>query len=347
MHLQEFINNAPGTLYLSNHNYLMERLVNKLTQLKSIALSAHRGWGKSDFIKEIGFRLINENQDFRVLYFDMRGISEKSIFIKSLVVESCKILSTKTPDQISNASMAGLKILDHIDSMARKQGVKLIVFLSNFEQIGKFKLDFKQLRLLQLILIKHENCAYCFSSSNQLTINRLFGRPNSPMNRMARVYYLKRPHIQYSQYVKALFFHNGKGIEHSAVNEILWLTENHLHYIRLLSYHAHLKCPHTCRIQDVESAFSELILVFQMHLQYQLTGLTAKQYSYLCALAQEEYRLCSGRVLASYKLGSSSNVARIKENLLAKELIEVQRKQVSIIDPLLKHYIHKHIRSRK
>jgi hypothetical protein len=347
MQLQEFINKAPGTLYLSNHNYLMERLVNKLTQLKSIALSAHRGWGKSDLIKELGFRLINEKQDFRVLYFDMRGIFEKSAFIRSLVVESCKTISSDTPDQIVNASLPGFEMLDHIESIAQKQAVKLIVFLSNVEQIGKFKLDFKQLRLLQLILLKQENCAYCFSSSNQVTIYRLFGRAYSPMNRMARVYYLKRPHIQYSQYVRGLFFHNGKGIEHSAVNRILDFTENHLHYIRLLSWHAYLSSSGRCTIQDVEYAFLNLIKVFELHIQKQLTGLTSKQLSFLCALAEEQEKLCSGKILDSYKLRSSSNVARIKENLLAKELIEVQRKQVSIIDPLLKHYILEQIRSRK
>ena len=128
-------------------------------QLQSVVLTAHRGWGKSALIKELGFRLINEKKDFRVLYFDMRGILDKSTFIVSLVQELCKNLSITTPDQIANVSGANFEALDQIESIARKQGVKLIIFLSNFDQIGTYKLDFQQLRLLQLILMKQENCA--------------------------------------------------------------------------------------------------------------------------------------------------------------------------------------------
>lgn len=347
MQLQEFIDKVPETIHLSNHNYLMERVFNNLMQLKSVVLTAHRGWGKSAIIKEVGFRLISEKKDYQVIYFDMQGVFEKSIFVKNLILEVCKNLSIDPPTQLASTSQPGIEILDVIDSMAKKQKLKLILFISHFEQIRTFKLDFRQLRLLQLVLIKQKNCAYCFSSSNPVLIHRTFRKVYSPMNRFGRVYFLKRSHSQYKDYVKGLFFYNGKEIEHSAIIQILELTENHLHYIRLLSYFAYLKSANTCTIHDVESAFSDLILVFQLHLQNQLSGLTAKQYSYLCALAEEEENLCSGRVLASYKLGSSSNVARIRENLLAKELIEVQSKLASIIDPLLKHYIIMRIRSQK
>jgi hypothetical protein len=251
------------------------------------------------------------------------------------------------PDPLANASQLRFEQLDNIESMARKTGVKLIIFLSNFEQIRTFRLDFQQLRLLQLILLKQKNCAYCFSSSNHLAINRIFGQAYSPMSRIGRIYYLKRPQSQYEHYVKGLFFHNGKDIEHSALIQILRLTENHLHYLRLLSWHAYLKSASTCGIQEVESAFKDLIKVFKLQMQDKLTGLTSKQFSYLCALAEEEEKLCSARVLTSYRLGQSNNVARIRENLLAKELIEVHRKQVSITDPLLKHYILMQIRSRR
>ena len=347
MQLQEFIDKVPATIYLSNHNYLIERVFNKLIQLKSVVLTAHRGWGKSAIIKEVGFRLISEKKEYRVIYFDMREVFEKSIFVKTLILEVCKKLSIAPPTQLASTSPPGFEILDVIDTMARKHKLKLILCISHFEHIRTFKLDFRQLRLLQLVLIKQKNCAYCFSSTNPALIHHIFRKVYSPMNRFGRVYFLNRPQSLYKDYVKGLFFYNGKEIEHRALIQILQLTENHLHYIRLLSYYAYLKCAGTCTIHDVEYAFSDLILAFQLHLQNQLYGLTAKQYSYLCALAEEQDRLCSGRVLKIYKLGRSSNVTRIRENLLAKELIEVQSKQASIIDPLLKHYILMRIRSHK
>ena len=111
----------------------MERIFNKLIQLQSIVLTAHRGWGKSAISKEVGFRLITERKDFRVIYFDMQGIFEKSTFIISLIREVCKILSSNIPDQLADTTQPGFQILDQIESMASKQGVKLIIFISNFE----------------------------------------------------------------------------------------------------------------------------------------------------------------------------------------------------------------------
>jgi hypothetical protein len=90
-----------------------------------------------------------------------------------------------------------------------------------------------------------------------------------------------------------------------------------------------------------------MIVGFQLQLQYQLARLTAKQYFYLCAIALEQDKMCSREILEKYKLGSSGNVARIRENLLSKELIELQREAATIIDPLLKHRLLTQITSQK
>jgi len=347
MQLQEFLNKSSGFLRLPGHEFLIERMVSKLSNLQNVVLVAHKGWGKSSLIREVGFRLTDSNKEIQVFYYDMQWVFDRSTFIKTFIQELCRSLSAKIPD-LGNISQLGYENLELAESIANLRRIKLITFISNFDQIKRFDENYRELRLLRLILIKQRSCAYCISGSNQPFFESLFGKAFSPMSPFGRVFYLKRKlDLDYTSYVRNLFFQSGKRINHQAAMHITNLTENHFSYINLLSWHAFLRTEYTCTMETVNSAFRDMITEFQLHLKSLLARLTAKQYFYLCALACGLENICSREVLKNYKLGRSSNVARIRENLLAKELIELQRKYVIIVDPLLRHWLLKEIRSQK
>ena len=52
----------------------------------------------------------------------------------------------------------------------------------------------------------------------------------------------------------------------------------------------------------------------------------------------------SQEVLQKYKLGSSANVSIVKRALVKKELIEIEKHQVEIPDPVLKAWLKKELR---
>lgn len=347
MQLQDFLNKSSGVLRLPGLEYLIDRMVVKLSNLQNIVLVAHKGWGKSSLIREVGFRLTESKREIHVFYYDMKGVFDKPTFVKTFIQEMCRSLSVNVPD-LGKVSQLEFKNLELAESIAKRHRIKLITFISNFDQIKRFNETHQDLRLLRHILIKQRNCAYCISGSNQPFFESLFGEAFSPMSPFGRVFYLKRRLGQnYTSHVKNLFFQNGKRIEHQAAMHISNLTENHYSYINLLSWNAFLHTENTCCKEMVDRAFRDMIIGFQLQLQYQLARLTAKQYSYLCAIAGDQDKMCSRKVLEKYKLCSSGNVARIRENLLVKELIEVQREVTIVIDPLLKHWLLTDIRSQK
>jgi hypothetical protein len=318
----------------------------KLSNLKNIVVVAHKGWGKNALIREVGFRLTESNKQIRVFYYDMKWVFDRNTFIKTFIQELCRCLSVSMPE-LGNASQLGYKHLELTESLAKKHRIRLISFISNFDQIRHFNADNLELRLLRFIFMKQRNCAYCISGSNQPFFERTFGKTSGPMSPFGRVFYLKRRlGLDYTPYVINLFFQGGKRIEHQAAINIQSLTENHHYYINLLCWHAFLLTGNTCSTETVNRAFRDMIAGFHLQMQYQLARLTAKQYFYLCALAWDQDKICSREVLEKYKLGSSSHVARIRENLLSKELIEQERERVIIIDPLLKHCLRTEIRSR-
>ncbi|MDR1632167.1 MAG: ATP-binding protein, partial [Dysgonamonadaceae bacterium] len=48
-------------------------------------------------------------------------------------------------------------------------------------------------------------------------------------------------------------------------------------------------------------------------------------------------------VVAKYKLGTSANVIKIKKNLLSDEIIDIQSKTVSFVDPVYELWFKREI----
>ena len=69
----------------------------------------------------------------------------------------------------------------------------------------------------------------------------------------------------------------------------------------------------------------------------QTEGLSSYQMNFLKALAAGETGdFTSATILKKYNLGSKSNISRIQETLIKKELIEKAGRLVSIADPVFR-----------
>ena len=68
----------------------------------------------------------------------------------------------------------------------------------------------------------------------------------------------------------------------------------------------------------------------------EIDQLSIPQIGFLEALANNEDKLHSSKTIIKYKLGSSSNVSRIKEALENKEIIDTYAEQLEFLDPVFK-----------
>jgi hypothetical protein len=76
--------------------------------------------------------------------------------------------------------------------------------------------------------------------------------------------------------------------------------------------------------------------------QEQLQGLTSYQLNFLRAVCNGVHTdFGSKAVMEEYNLGSKSNIARIKEALLDRELIETDQDGVYLEDPIFRMWFNK------
>ncbi len=109
--------------------------------------------------------------------------------------------------------------------------------------------------------------------------------------------------------------------------------------ILLLSWHSRIRTKSICNHQIVEDALEHLILQFSLQYQILTNSLTIKQLSYLEALLSVDEKLCSRDNLKKYNLGTSANVARLRNRLKNKEIIETVFEETIILDPFYRHWL--------
>jgi len=347
MDLQQFLNRPPVRDGFPGQEFIRGRLVSKLEGLKNLAIEAHTGWGKQMLLKDVGFHLLEKNQSFRLFYFDLKQGESITSFLNRFAMELCS--SNSTPlTRIANTNVPDFRILELPENIAKKRKIKLILFLSNFQLARGFDNYSIVLRRFKLCWRKHQHCAYCFSGSNPYIFKDLFSKLGSPFHGFGRLYHLhKTLNVNYLSYIQSLFLNGHKVIEPNAAKHISQLTENHLFYLQRLCWHAFIRTDQDCTVPLVEEAFKNLLCHYESLFEKQILGLTSKQFNYLRALINDTYLICSRESLRRYDLGTSGHVARIRESLARKEIIEISPGRTQIIDPLFKHSLVKYSQGYK
>ena len=104
---------------------------------------------------------------------------------------------------------------------------------------------------------------------------------------------------------------------------------------------------HTDKIatyQDFEAAYQDIIDQNTPLFEKQTESLTTYQMNFIRAVIEERHKeFTSQEALQKYQLGSSANVSIIKKALIKKELIEIEKRQVVIPDPVMKVWLKKEL----
>jgi hypothetical protein len=126
-----------------------------------------------------------------------------------------------------------------------------------------------------------------------------------------------------------------------------FMVDNHPFYLKLLVWHALTRTRHTCTLAIIENAMNDLIHHFDYHFYKIVESLTPNQLSFLKALIEGNQKLYSKATRNDYQLGSTSNIARIKQSLEKKEITVTGHKDCNFIDPIFREWLRRRYFSSK
>ncbi len=326
--------------YIIDQDWLFEKFLHRLSSFKHLVLTANQGWGIQEYAKELGFQLTEKYPDIHLCYIDLKPINSIDSFLEHYTT----VLSQRFPDAISsieinNANLGALKIPGLI---AKKKKIKIAVFLANSHLFQRIKDPNPFLTSLWLKLRNQKNCVFCFYGNNTPFFRALVFSPG-PLGRFGRPYELNySPFNCRSTYIRKIFHDQGKSIGFNTSVQMSSMVENHPSYLKLLTWHALIRTQNTCTISIAEKAMNDLILHYDTRFNKLVEYLTPKQLSFLKALVEGNQRLYSEATREKYQLGFSSNVARIKQCLQKKEILNTGSKECEIADPIFKMWLRRY-----
>jgi len=112
--------------------------------------------------------------------------------------------------------------------------------------------------------------------------------------------------------------------------------------VQQLAHLCWLRTKTACTSQQVTEAYESLLLQLSFLYQTNTDGLSNTQINFLEAVLKGEEKISSKDIIITYKLGTSSNVNRIKGALISKEIIEIRGNKIDFIDPMYKNWLKKH-----
>jgi len=339
--------------------------------VNTIIISPRR-WGKTSLVNRVVQMLQQKNKQICICQVDIFNCHTEDEFYKAYANTVLKANSTAWEDFIANAKKYltrfvpiislsdggqsyelsfGIdfrdaqfsydEILDLPETIARESGKKCIVCIDEFQNINEYEDNLGFQRKLRSHWQKHSSICYCLYGSKRHMLLDIFNNYNMPFYKFGDILFLQKiEREEWIKFISGRFTDTGKSISDELCGKIADLMKNHPYYTQQLSQQTWLRTEKICTNDIVMTALKALIEQLSLLFANILDSLTAKQISFLIAVANNESNFSSKEVLGKYKLGTSANIKNLKKATLEKDLIDILgSNKIEIQDPAFEYWL--------
>lgn len=346
------------------------RLAENFKSLTNTVLISPRRWGKTSLVHKAASQAMAEDERLKVVFIDIFNVRTENEFYEKMATEVIRQTATtfdnilSTVKKYASAIISGLsfgdaaaptsiqfqirepqrsagEILDLPEKIAKDRGIKIVVCIDEFQQIGEFDNPREFQAGLRAKWQLQQNVSYCLFGSRRHMMMEVFGKSSMPFYKFGLICFLEKINRTFwPDFIMGEFAKTGKSIEKEQCERIVELADNNPFYVQQLSQTAWL---HTqdgiCTDTTVNEAFDD-ILRQQGELNRALTAtLTITQQNLLHAMAEGEKSLSSMAVMEKYGLKSTTEISRARKALVAKDILDNFGKVYSFEDPLYEYWL--------
>lgn len=228
------------------------------------------------------------------------------------------------------------EILQLPERIAAKMGKRIVVCIDEFQQIGEFPDSLKVQKKMRGIWQLQSDASYCLFGSKKHLLANLFQNKRMPFYQFGDLMFLQPiPTEDWIPFIRQKFEEKGMSISDVIIEKICSTVENQSSYVQQLAWNVMLNTTKKADEAALETAIEDLLNQNSLLFLRQIENLTAYQMNFLKAVAKGVHTdFTSKEILATYDLGSKSNVSRIKTVLTQKELIEKTPNGIVLADPV-------------
>lgn len=350
-----------------------ERLLLNFQNGVNTVLISPRRWGKTSLVQKVCH--LAQSDKLKVVYLDIFSCRSDKDFYNAFAAAVLKQTSSKLDEWLENAKsflsrispkisigtdpMTDFSIsiemnpkgndVDEIlqlpEKIAEKKGCNIVVCIDEFQQIAEFKDSKTFQKRLRTVWQLQSSVSYCLFGSKKHLMNELFEKRNLPFYKFGDAIYLSKIGTSdWVDYICGRFKATGKHISKELAEKICRIVDNHSSYVQQLAWLVWIHTDGTATEQDFKMACQDIIDQNTPLFEKQTESLTTYQMNFLRAVIDGVHsEFTKQEVLQKYQLGSSANVTIIKRTLVKKELIEIDKRQVVIPDPVMKVWLKREL----
>lgn len=350
-----------------------ERLLLNFRHGINTVLISPRRWGKTSLVQKV-CRLAQSDR-LKVVYIDIFSCRSDRDFYDAFAAAVLKQTSSKLDEWLENAKLFLSRIspkismgtdpmtdfsisldinpksndIDEIlqfpEKIAQKKNCNIVVCIDEFQQIAEFKDSKTFQKRLRSVWQLQESVSYCLFGSKKHLMNELFERKSLPFYKFGDAIYLQKIGTQdWIDYICGRFEATGKHISRELAERICQKVDNHSSYVQQLAWLVWTHTDKDATELGFETAYQDLIDQNTPLFEKQTESLTTYQMNFLRAVIDGIHSEFTAQdILHKYQLGSSANVSIVKRALIKKELIEIEKRQVIIPDPVMAVWLKKEL----
>ena len=348
-----------------------ERLLLNFQYGVNTVLISPRRWGKTSLVKKVCG--LAQSDNLKVVYIDIFSCRSDKEFYNAFATAIIKQTSSKFEEWLDNAKLFLSRItpkisigpdpmtdfsislemnpksedIDEIlqlpEKIAQKKNCSIVICIDEFQQIAEFSDSKTFQKRLRTIWQLQKDVSYCLFGSKKNFMNELFEKKSYPFYKFGDAIYLQKiGTADWVEYICNRFEKTGKHISEELAERICKIVDNHSSYVQQLSWLVWVHTDETATENNFKEAYQDLIDQNTPLFEKQTESLTTYQMNFLRAIVGGvESEFTKQEVLTEYQLGSSANVSIVKRALEKKELIEIEKRKISIPDPILKEWLRR------
>ena len=350
-----------------------ERLLLNFRHGVNTVLISPRRWGKTSLVQKVCG--LAQSDKLKVVYLDIFSCRSDKDFYDAFATAVLKQTSSKLEDWLENIRLFLSRIspkismgtdptmdlsvslemnpksndVDEIlqfpEKIAKKKGCNIVVCIDEFQQIAEFKDSKTFQKRLRTVWQLQKSVSYCLFGSKKHLMNELFEKKSLPFYKFGDVIYLpKIGTSDWVDYICGRFEATGRQISRELAERICRIVDNHSSYVQQLAWLVWIHTDKAATEQNLEAAYRDIIDQNTPLFEKQTESLTTNQMNFLRAVIDGVHsEFTTQEVLQKYRLGSSANVSIVKRALVKKELIEIEKRQVVIPDPVMKEWLKREL----
>ncbi|MBR6369532.1 MAG: ATP-binding protein [Bacteroidaceae bacterium] len=233
------------------------------------------------------------------------------------------------------------EILSLPQIIAERKKCDIVICIDEFQQIGEFPDSLSVQKRLRTVWQDQKNVSYCLYGSKMHMMMNLFQKKSYPFYRFGEILNLRPiPLGTWIPYIRSRFEAFGKSISDSLIEKICQSVEYQASYVQQLAYSILLMTDSEPTMESLKGGIEDLVSQNSGTFVEQTQSLTSYQLNFLRAVLDGvNQSFGESAIREQYNLGSPSNIARLKQALIDKELIEQTESGIIIGDPVLRFWL--------